>query len=247
MSGRPVSFRLPLFVTPAHECGYLPERSARSAFVDPSAPKSPELLSILSRHGFRRSGAHIYRPECPQCRACVALRVPVHEFRRRRCQRRVWRHNQDLRVVECDDRYREEHYRLYRRYISERHPGGNMDGATPEDYRSFLGGVWSETVFFEFRLGPHLLAIAVSDRLSDALSAVYTFYDPDFEGRSLGTYCILWQIEAAKHAGHEWLYLGYWIEECRKMRYKEDFRPHERYIDGAWTRFGAAPGEMRKS
>ena len=99
MSGRSVSFRLPLFVTPAHECGYLPERSARSAFVDPSAPKSPELLSILSRHGFRRSGAHIYRPECPQCRACVALRIPVHEFRRRRCQRRVWRHNQDLRVV----------------------------------------------------------------------------------------------------------------------------------------------------
>ena len=150
-------------------------------------------------------------------------------------------------MVECDDRFREEHYRLYRRYISERHPGGNMDGATPGDYRSFLGGAWSETVFFEFRLGPHLLAIAVSDRLSDALSAVYTFYDPDFEGRSLGTYCILWQIEAAKHAGHEWLYLGYWIEECRKMRYKEDFRPHERYIDGAWTRFGATPGEMRTS
>ena len=111
-----------------------------------------------------------------------------------------------------------------------------MDGATPEEYQGFLEGIWSKTVFFEFRLGARLLAIAVSDRLCDALSAVYTFYDPDFEARSLGTHCILWQIEAARRAGHEWFYLGYWIAESRKMRYKERFRPHERFIDGAWVR-----------
>ena len=230
------SIRLPLLVTPAHECGYLSERIASTAYVGPSIAKSPRLLGILTQHGFRRSGEHIYRPVCRECQACVALRVPVHEFRPRRIQRRIWRRNQDLRVVARDDRYRSDHYQLYRRYMSARHRGGSMDGATPEEYRSFFRGAWAETLFVEFHHGAQLIAVAVSDRLPDAHSAVYTFYDPDFESRSLGTYCILWQIEAARRAGHEWLYLGYWIAECDKMRYKERFLPQERLIGGDWIR-----------
>ena len=85
-------------------------------------------------------------------------------------------------------------------------------------------------------------AVAVSDRLLDAHSAVYTFYDPDFESRSLGTHCILWQIDAARRAGHEWLYLGYWIAECDKMQYKERFLPQERLIGGDWVRGGNSAG-----
>ena len=242
-SSRSVS--LPLLVTPAHACGYLPEQAARSAFVPPSVPKSPQLLGVLTRHGFRRSGEHIYRPVCGECRACVALRVPVHEFRPRRSQRRVWRRNRDLRVVERDDCFRTEHYRLYRRYVAARHPGGSMDDATPLQYRSFLRSEWADTVFVEFRRDARLLAVAVSDHLPDAHSAVYTFYDPDFESRSLGTYCILWQIERACRAGHDWLYLGYWIAECGKMRYKERFLPQERLIDRAWVPFGHRAGGGR--
>ena len=243
MSEPPESVRLPLFVTPGHECGYLSERVASTAFVDPSIPKSPQLMSLLSQHGFRRSGEHIYRPVCRGCQACVALRIPVREFRPRRNQRRVWRRNQDLRVVDCDDRFRTEHYHLYRRYVAARHPGGSMDGATPQNYLTFLRGGWAETVFVEFHYGAHLLAVAVSDRLLDAHSAVYTFYDPDFESRSLGTHCILWQIDAARRAGHEWLYLGYWIAECAKMQYKERFLPQERLIGGDWVRCGNRAGQ----
>ena len=111
-----------------------------------------------------------------------------------------------------------------------------MDDPTPHGYLEFLRGTWTDTVFFEFREGEHLLAVAVADRLPDALSAVYAFYDPDLRTRSLGVYCILWQIEAARCAGCEWLYLGYWIAECRKMRYKDRYLPQERLIDGAWVR-----------
>ena len=235
--------RLPLLVTPVHECGYLPERAASTAFVGPDYPKSPGLLGALSRHGFRRSGEHIYRPVCRECRSCIALRVPVREFRPRRGQRRVWRRNQDLRVIERDDTFRAEHYRLYDRYIAMRHPGGSMDGATPREYRSFLCGAWADTAFFEFRHRERLVAVAVADRLPNALSAVYTFYDPDFDSRGLGTYCILWQIEAARGAGCEWLYLGYWIAESSKMRYKERYLPQERLLDGVWVRYErCAPG-----
>ena len=238
MSVSSTSIRVPLLVTPGHECGYLPERTATTAFVGPSIPKNPRLLRLLAEHGFRRSGEHIYRPVCRECRACVALRVPVHEFRPRRIQKRVWRRNRDLQIADCDDRFRNEHYRLYRRYVSKRHPGGSMDDATPGEYESFLCAGWADTAFVEFRHAGELLAVAVSDRLSDAHSAVYTFYDPAFESRSLGTFCILWQIEAARRAGCRWLYLGYWIAECAKMSYKERFLPQERLIGNDWVRCG---------
>ena len=111
-----------------------------------------------------------------------------------------------------------------------------MDGHTPGEYLEFLGGTWADMVFFEFREGRRLLAVAVADRLPDALSAVYSFYDPAFKARSLGVYCILWQIEAARRSGREWLYLGYWIAGCREMQYKNRYLPQERLIDGAWIR-----------
>ena len=114
----------------------------------------------------------------------------------------------------------------------------------PREYHSFLSGGWAETVFVEFHHGARLIAVAVLDRLPRAHSAVYTFYDPAFESRSLGTYCILWQIEAARRAGHEWLYLGYWIAECAKMRYKERFLPQERLIHGDWVRCGSLPEQL---
>lgn len=238
---------LPVVRTPAHACAYLPERTAHTVFVAPSVPKSPALLGVLSAQGFRRSGEHIYRPGCQGCQACIPVRVPVNEFRPRRSQRRVWRRNRDLRVVERDDRFRVEHYRLYRRYLRGRHPGGSMENQSPREYLEFLGNRWGKAVFFEFREDLRLLAVAVADRLPGALSAVYSFYDPDFETRSLGTYCILWEIEAARRSGHEWLYLGYWVADCRKMRYKERYLPHERLIDGTWIRCGhRAPDAPRR-
>ena len=246
MSRSPASVRVPLLVTPAHECGYLPRRSARTTFVSPSVTKSSGLLGALSEHGFRRSGEHIYRPLCRECRACIAVRVPVREFRPRRIQRRVWRRNQDLRVIERDASYREEHYRLYRRYVATRHRGGSMDNATPSDYLGFLRASWADCVLYEFRRDRHLVAVAASDRLPGALSAVYTFYDPEHDSRSLGIYCILWQIEAARRRGREWLYLGYWIEGCDKMRYKQHFLPQERLIEGRWVRFARRGTQMRR-
>lgn len=227
---------LPLFVTPAHECRYLPGRTMTNVFVAPSHPGSPGLYAMLLRHGFRRSGEHVYRPACGACRACVPVRIPVQEFRPRRSQRRAWRCNRTLRVSERDLRFREEHFDLYRRYLTHRHHGGGMDDPTPGQYLEFLGGRWTDVVFFEFREGPRLLAVAVADRLPGALSAVYSFFDPDFESRSLGVYCVLWQIEAARRSGREWLYLGYWIAGCRKMQYKDRYLPQERLIEGTWVR-----------
>ena len=115
-----------------------------------------------------------------------------------------------------------------------RHASGGMDNPTRKQYREFLLSSWADTALYEFRLAGHLLAVAVTDHLVDGLSAVYTFFDPDFSRRALGTYCVVWQIEETRRLGLEWLYLGYWIAKSPKMLYKQEFQPQERFIDGRW-------------
>ena len=227
--------RVRFFATPGHPCSYLPGREATTVFADPAYPKSPALYTVLSRLGFRRSGVHIYRPECANCSACIPVRVPVARFRPRRIHRRVRSANRDLAFRVRPARFEPRHFALYRRYLSARHRGGGMDDPSPGQYRSFLTSAWCDTVFFEYSLGTAVVAVSVIDRLADAFSCVYTFFDPAHGRRSLGTYAILHAIDAARRTGLEWLYLGYYIADSPKMRYKADFRPQEQFVGGRWA------------
>ena len=230
--------RLRFFATPRHPCGYLHGREATTVFADPGYPKDPNLYTVLSRLGFRRSGTHIYRPECENCSACTPVRIPVARFRPRRVQRRIGAANRDLVFRERPARFDSQHFALYRRYLSARHAGGGMDNPSPGQYRDFLTSAWCDTLFFEYSLGAAVVAVSVIDRLDDALSCVYTFFDPAHERRSLGTYAILHAIDTAQRRCLRWLYLGYYIAESPKMRYKADYRPQERFVDGRWTSVG---------
>ena len=230
--------RLRLRSTLDHPCGYLAGREARTVFVDPDFPKNSALYGQLSQFGFRRSGPHIYRPACARCSECIPIRIPVARFIPRRIHRRVRLANRDLTFRVRPARFEPEHFALYRRYMSARHSGGGMDNPSPGQYREFLTSGWSDTLFFEYSLGTTVLAVSVIDRLADALSCVYTFFDPAHARRSLGTFAILHAIDTAHRHSLEWLYLGYYIPGSPKMRYKADYRPQERYIDGRWTTIG---------
>ena len=232
---RPTLDNLRLFLTVDHPCGYLPERMARNLVADPEVVDQAT-YNKLAHLGFRRSGEHIYRPHCPGCDACQSLRVPVREFQPNRNQRRNWQRNSDLRVEIRDPGFRREHFELFQHYLKSRHPDGGMDNATPDSYLDFITAQWSDTLLMEFRDGARLLAVAVVDRLADGLSAVYTFFDPGAYRRSLGTYAIIQQITEARRLGLTWVYLGYWIAECDKMRYKATFRPYEVFRNGRWCR-----------
>jgi arginine-tRNA-protein transferase len=224
----------PFLATPPHPCGYLPGRQAVTLFADPRAGMSIGLYGQLAELGFRRSGAEVYRPMCPHCQACIPVRIPVAGMVHRRRERRIWRRNADLRVSQASSEFRNDHYDLYCRYLAARHGGGGMDDPTPEGYLQFLRSPWCETRFVEFRSAEKLLAVAVTDVLPSGLSAVYTFYDPEAGPRSLGTQTILWQVEEARRRGLPWLFLGYWIEACDKMRYKGRFRPLQALEAGTW-------------
>jgi arginyl-tRNA--protein-N-Asp/Glu arginylyltransferase len=229
---------IPLHLGYEHECDYLPGQRARMAYVSPRVGLDPARYSRLAASGFRRSGDLVYRPHCPECAACVPVRIPVAQFTPSRAQRRALKANADLRVVQKPDLYDDRHYELYIRYLGTRHADGQMALSTPEDYIQFVGSGWGDTGLYEFLEGNALRAVAVVDHLEDGLSAVYTFYDPEAERRSLGTYAVLWQIAEAKRRGLPWVYLGFWVKECRKMAYKDLFRPLEGLLEGKWTMLG---------
>lgn len=236
--------RLDLFISSERSCNYLPERRARTVFVDPTLAMDPPLYSLLAAHGFRRSGPHVYRPQCEGCRACVPLRVPLGSFEPSRDQKRVLRRNLDVRVVARPAAFEPEHFALYERYLAGRHAGGGMDGGSEADYRQFLLSPWCRTVLLEMRRGDALVGVAVTDELERAFSAVYTFFDPSLSERGLGTYAILMQIEEGRRRGLDWLYLGYWVEASRKMSYKARFRPFETLGPEGWRTGGVESAQV---
>jgi len=224
------------FTSPPHACGYLADRDAITMFADPRIRLDAATYTALSAHGFRRSGTHVYRPNCGSCQACIAVRVAVDDFKPHRQHRRTLSLNADIEIVPSPARFDVEHFLLYEAYLGARHADSQMEATNPGAYMSFLTAAWCDTLFYEFRLDEELLAVAVVDQLGDGLSSVYTFFSPKYPARSLGRFAVLTQIELARKSGLPWLYLGYWIGECRKMSYKQEYAPLEYFRNGAWSR-----------
>jgi leucyl-tRNA---protein transferase len=227
---------LKLFATKPHPCSYIDGEEATTVFVDPEALIDRELYSKLSLLGFRRSGGHLYRPQCSSCQACISCRILASRFRPSRAQKRCLQKNQDIDIHLVTNIDSVEHYNLYARYIEHRHQDGDMYPPSETQYKAFLTSEWGATQYWEFRLDGFLVGVSVCDQLYDGLSAVYTYFDPKLSDRSLGKFAILTQIERANSLGLPYVYLGYWIKQCEKMSYKIQYRPLELLMNRRWMR-----------
>ncbi|MCK8783877.1 arginyltransferase [Roseomonas sp. NAR14] len=223
------------YTTAPLPCPYLAGRSERKIVTELTGPDAEALHDRLSRAGFRRSHNIAYSPVCPGCQACIPIRIVAGAFEPDRTQRRVRRANEDIHGQEVPARATAEQFALFQRYQGDRHQDGDMAAMGFYEYRAMVEDTPITTGIVEFRDGEdRLLAACLTDWLSDGLSAVYSFFEPDLGRRSLGTFMILWLVARARALGLPYVYLGYWVPESRKMSYKARFRPSEILSGGVW-------------
>lgn len=232
--------QLALYISSEQDCDYLPQQQSRNVFIAPDAEISPDIYEQLIYLGFRRSGQHIYRPHCKTCRSCISTRIDVTNFNASRSQKRILAKTKALTFSIYPADFSEQHYQLYLRYQEHKHPGGSMQEFGRSEYRSFLCESLGNSVVFETRLNDKLLAVSVTDIFTHSISAVYTFFDPEFSTLSLGTYSVLQQIQYAKAHAKQHVYLGYYVKDSQKMSYKSNFRPLELLTENQWKSFKKA-------
>ncbi|MFZ2542420.1 MAG: arginyltransferase [Gallionella sp.] len=226
---------LHFYLTAPYSCSYLPDLQARSQVAIPSFLIDTGMYSELVRHGFRRSGTYTYRPRCDGCNACVLLRVLAKQFSANRSQRRAWKQHANLEATLHPLQDNAEHYDLYQRYQHARHKDGGMDNDDHESFQNFLLQSHVDSLLLEFRDQDVLRMVSVIDLLSDGISSVYTFYEPDVPHARFGVYSVLWQIELCRKLDLDFVYLGYWIEHSRKMAYKTQYQPAQGLVNGIWS------------
>ena len=229
------------YLTIEHECAYYNDRQCQNVIPDPNIEMHADTYEQLGVIGFRRSGDHVYRPHCPDCNACKACRINIQQFRLSRNLKRCLKQNQQVSLNAVDAAYTDEYFQLYKKYLNHRHADGSMKDPTADDFKNFLICEWSDTRFLELRENGQLLAIAVVDKILNGYSAVYTFFDPDYASRSLGTFAILQEIEYCKDNNQPYLYLGYWIDQHPKMHYKSRFSALELFEHNLWLPFEKKP------
>ncbi|KZN30234.1 arginyl-tRNA-protein transferase [Pseudoalteromonas luteoviolacea S2607] len=217
------------------DCSYLPNRKEQLLVILDHECYSPERFEALLSLGFRRSGDQIYRPHCPMCNACQSVRVLAEQYVASKSQKRKYKRIKNEFSIQVSFDEKPNYYPLYEKYISERHQDGTMYPPNRLQYESFLFCRWMPISFIELWHEEKLIAIAVTDTMPNALSAIYTFFDPDYEHMSLGTVMIMAQIELAKSENKQYVYLGYQIDECKKMRYKKQFLPAQQFKEDVWT------------
>jgi arginyl-tRNA--protein-N-Asp/Glu arginylyltransferase len=223
------------YTTAPLPCPYVQGRVERKVVTELAGVSAESLHDRLSRGGFRRSHNIAYAPVCPNCNACVPIRIRAKDFQPSRTQRRIAKLNADLSVAEVPPRATAEQFQLFQRYQQARHGDGDMASMSFYDYRAMVEDTPIDTCIVEFRdRQERLLGACLTDRLGDGLSAVYSFFSPDADERSLGTHAILCLIERVTALGLPHVYLGYWVQESRKMAYKSKFRPSEVLRNGQW-------------
>lgn len=238
-------FRFPrFFVTSPNPCPYLPGRFERKVFTELNGVHALELNDALGRIGFRRSQSVAYRPSCPDCTACVSVRVVAAEWEPSATQKRILKRNRGLEAVPCRPWATDEQWQLLRRYLKARHPGGGMSGMDEMDFADMVEQTPVATQLIEYReprigMAPgRLVGACLTDRQADGLSMIYSFYDADRAERpSLGSYIIMDHIQRARRQGLDYVYLGYWVRGSQRMAYKARYQPVERLGADGWARF----------
>lgn len=215
-----------------NRCSYLPERQANLLYLH-GGISAGDYRRLLD-YGYRRSGAGLYRTDCDGCRECQILRIPLAGFRQTKSQSRVWRRGQgEFRFELTEPSFHPRKLRMYERYLLYQHHTRESD-LNEESYVSFFVSTFlgDRTRELDLFVGDRLAGLGILDVLSDSISSVYFFFDPEFARLSPGTYSMLLELELARQMGLVYHYPGYYITRCAAMNYKGNYGPAEIRMQG---------------
>lgn len=233
------------YMTAPAPCPYLGGRTERKVFSYLSGPGAPAINSMLTRRGFRRSQNIIYIPACEACQACIPVRIVAAEFALSRSRRRALARNADLARRIRGPRATSRQFSVLRGYLDDRHDDGGMADMTVLDYASMVEETSVDTMIVEYSARDEtgeerLVGCALTDRLTDGLSMVYSFFEPEESARGLGNFMILDHVALARELDLPYVYLGYWVAGSPKMDYKRRFGPLEKLTATGWVRLDGA-------
>jgi len=212
-----------------YDCSYLPDRRACMHYRLAIRLTEARYEQLLER-GWRRFGRTVFRPVCSACSECRSIRVNLSEFRPSKSQRRCRNRNSDIQVSIHRPTVTTEHLDLYNDYHRDMHQRRQWPyrEITQSEYvQSFLEGQFSFSREFQYRLDRRLVAVGLVDITRTAMSSIYFVHSADLRSRGLGTYSLLHEIGEGRRSRRRWLYLGYYIQDCPSMNYKNRFHPCE--------------------
>jgi arginine-tRNA-protein transferase len=211
-----------------HEpCAYIPGNS-QSIHYKIIHECSREQCEALILRGWRRFGSMYFRPVCRECHSCESLKIDVANYAFSKSERRILRKNGGWNTLIRPPTLTRDHLDLFDRYHRYKHHTRSWDEpkVDPKNYyASFVqghGDFGFEILYFD---ESRLIAVDLVDILDEGISSLYCYYDPEYASYSLGRYTLLEQIRLAQRLGLKWIYLGYYVENCQSLAYKNGYAP----------------------
>lgn len=205
-------------------CPYLTGVESRLEFFLASSLDENELDELLCK-GWRKFGYFFFRPVCSECLKCVPIRVRADMFTHSKNQKKLIKRNKNIKVKFGPIKYSDDAYRIYCDHSLNRF-------SQDSDIETFLFNFYSPSSLAfqsEYYFEDQLIGVGYLDRSGEALNSVYFSFDTSFSNLSLGAFSILKEIEYAASLNKKHYYLGYYIDENKRMRYKNRYFPNEKY------------------
>jgi arginine-tRNA-protein transferase len=221
------------FVEEDKKCSYYDHKISDTRYRIQHNCDANNAFHLLER-GWRRFGKMSFVPECKECNDCVSIRIDISKYEFSKSEKRVLSKNNDTEVYIQEPSVSLEHLALYNKY--HKHMHGKKDWkyseiSADDYYASYVDGAKNYGKEILYLRDGKLIAVALCDFYSEAISSIYCYYDHDYKDLSLGKFSILLQIKIAKENNIPFIYLGYWIKDHFSMGYKEKYQPFEYLIN----------------
>ncbi|MCK9492615.1 MAG: arginyltransferase [Sulfurimonas sp.] len=209
-------------------CSYLKNKNQTTHYKVIENCDETQCLSLIQR-GYRRFGKMYFRPICKDCDECKSIKIDVKNFEFSKSDRRVMRKAKDIKSYIQTPSMTKEHLRLFDKYhlYMKDKKGWEHSYVNPQNYYSSFvnghNGYGYEILYYDQE---RLIGVDLIDILEDGISSIYFYYDPHYSSYSLGKLSLLYEIEFAKTQKMDWIYLGYYVEDCDSLSYKALYKPY---------------------